>query len=120
MVTPIEPVRVDVYNEVKWIVAVCSFCGRWRDSCHQWITPPTIVEALVDAGIIGLSHTYCVACLREQSQKEPDKRHQKLYSKMADREDTRAKECKGEEYQSGDIVHNLTLGILPSGKEFKQ
>ncbi len=121
MVTPINPIRVSAYNEIKWIVSVCAFCGRWRDSCYQWITPPKIVEPLIDADIIGLSHTYCVDCLRAEAfeaAKKTDIRQRDMYSKMADREDARAKEREGEEYQPGDIVHNLTLGILPSGKEF--
>ena len=118
MVTPIDSVRVEVYNETKWIVAVCAICGRWRDSVYQWITPPQVVEALVDAEIIGLSHTYCVDCLRVQAQQQTEQRYCDLYNNNADREDVRAKEREGQDYQPGDIVHNLTLGILPSGKEF--
>lgn len=119
MVTPIEPVRVEVYNETKWIVAVCSVCGRWRDSCYEWNIPPNVVEALVDSEIIGLSHTYCGDCLRVQAQKQTEERYCDLYNTQADREDVRAKEAKARGFQPGDIVHNLTLGILPSGKEFQ-
>ncbi len=118
MVTPIDSVKVSVYNEAKWIVAVCSFCGRWRDSVYQWIAPPKVVEALVDAEIIGLSHTYCVDCLRVQAEKQTEQRYCDLYNKQADREDVRAKEAKSHGFQPGDIVNNLTLGILPSGKGF--
>ena len=119
MVAPIDSVRLEVYNETKWIVAVCSICGRWRDSIYQWITPPRVVEALVDAEIIGLSHTYCADCLRAEANKQSERRYCDLYNKQADREDQRAKAHEGQDYQPGDFVHNLTLGILPSGKELK-
>ncbi len=120
MVTPIDSVKVNIYNEVKWIVAVCAMCGRWRDSCYEWITPPKVVDVLVEVGIIGISHTSCADCFRVQAQQQTDQRYCDLYNNNADRDDERAKERKGEDYQPGDIVHNLTLGILPSGKEFKQ
>ena len=118
MVTGVNNVNVGVYHETKWLVAMCAMCGRWRDSRYQWITPPKVVDVLVEVGIIGISHTSCADCYRVQAQQQTDQRRCDLYNNNADREDERALEREGEEYQPGDIVHNLTLGILPSGKEF--
>ncbi len=49
------------------IVAVCAFCGRWRDSLGLWVTPPSMVEVMIEKKIIQLTHGYCPPCLRENA-----------------------------------------------------
>ncbi len=59
-----DMVNVFISEEFHRIVTACAFCGRWRDSLGLWVTPPPVVEVMVEMKIIELSHTYCAPCLR--------------------------------------------------------
>ncbi len=97
-------------GQVNAIVAVCAFCGRWRDSLDQWHIPPQVVHPLVDLRLIELSHTYCPSCLRENS---------KLLGphaiEIADTFEAKAQLKIGQEHDPDDLVWNLITAY--AGKE---
>ncbi len=93
----------DIYINGKYIVAVCAFCGRWRDSLDDWNEPPEIVSPMVEMEIIQLSHTYCQPCLREHS----DHLGGHIAISIADRLDAKCDALVGTPYDVNDIVHNL-------------
>ena len=97
-------------SQVNAIVAVCAFCGRWRDSLDQWHVPPTVVHPLVDLRIIDLTHTYCPACLRENTQTLGPHA-----TEIADRKDAEAEAKIGQDHDPDDLVWNLITAY--AGKE---
>lgn len=108
-------VEVPHQSGTRYIVAVCAFCGRWRDSLDRWWEPPKVVEVETNLSLLDLmdridpTHTYCADCLRENS----DSHFRGMGYRLADREDARARHLTKTKPDEGDVV----LRVLEMAKE---
>lgn len=92
--------NIHMDDQDRTIVATCAYCGRWRDSLGEWVTPPKMVEVLIETKIIELSHTYCPPCLRDHAETMGGR----IALEIADKQEAKR---QLRPYLPNDFVHNL-------------